>query len=68
MRPWTEMVYGIPPEQVIGSTIKRSMRSGTAILCWSSAEIFLIDDGEGKPVWIEKLVAPTDSRLRQLRR
>ena len=24
MRPWTEAVYGIPPEQVIGSRIKTS--------------------------------------------
>jgi len=23
MRPWTKRVYGIPPEQVIGSSIKR---------------------------------------------
>ena len=27
MRPWTEAVYGIPPEQVIGSSIKTKYRN-----------------------------------------
>ena len=26
MRPWTEKVYGIPPEQVVGSSIKTRFR------------------------------------------
>ena len=32
MRPWTEQVYGVPPEQVVGSSIKTrfEMRDGTA--------------------------------------
>ena len=34
MRPWTETVYGIPPEQVVGSSIKTKyeMRDGKAVL------------------------------------
>ena len=33
MRPWTEKVYGIPPEQVIGSSIKTRSRCATASRC-----------------------------------
>jgi phosphoserine phosphatase len=34
MRPWTEKVYGIPPEQVVGSSIKTKfeMRDGKPVL------------------------------------
>jgi phosphoserine phosphatase len=55
MRPWTERVYGIPPEQVIGSSIKTTfeVRAGTPVLV-RSAEIDFIDDQEGKPVAIQK--------------
>ena len=28
MRPWSERVYGIPPEQVVGSSIKNSIQGG----------------------------------------
>ena len=32
MRPWTEKVYGVPPEQVVGSSIKMKfeMKDGDA--------------------------------------
>ena len=30
MRPWTERVYGVPPEQVVGSRSRRSSRCATA--------------------------------------
>ena len=32
MRPWTEKVYGVPPEQVVGSSIKTkfAMKDGDA--------------------------------------
>ena len=33
MRPWTEKVYGIPPEQVVGSSVKRSLKCATANPC-----------------------------------
>ena len=46
MRPWTEKVYGIPPEQVVGSTgkLKFELRDGKPIIL-KLPEINLIDDG-----------------------
>jgi hypothetical protein len=53
MRPWTEKVYGIPPEQVVGSSIKTKyeMRDGKPVLV-RLPEINFIDDKTGKPVGI----------------
>ena len=53
MRPWAEKVYGIPPEQVIGSSIevKFEMRAGEPVLM-REPEIRFIDDKAGKPVGI----------------
>lgn len=53
MRPWTEKVYGIPPEQVVGSSIKTEleMKDGKPALM-RRAEIDFIDDKEAKPVGI----------------
>ena len=53
MRPWTEKVYGIPPEQVVGSSIKTKyeMRDGKPVLVRLPA-IDFIDDKAGKPVGI----------------
>ena len=53
MRPWTEKIYGIPPEQVIGSSIKTKfeLRDGTPVLV-RLPEIKFIDDKAGKPVGI----------------
>jgi hypothetical protein len=53
MRPWTEKIYGIPPEQVIGSSIKTrfEMRDGKPVLV-RLPEINFIDDKAGKPVGI----------------
>jgi hypothetical protein len=54
MRPWTEKVYGIPPEQVIGSSIKTrfELRDGKPVLV-RLPEINFIDDKAGKPVGIQ---------------
>lgn len=54
MRPWAEKVYGIPPEQVVGSTIKTryEMREGAPVLVRLPEPDFL-DDGPGKPVGIQ---------------
>lgn len=54
MRPWTERVYGIPPEQVVGSSIKTTfeMRDGKPILV-RLPELNFVDDKEGKPVGIQ---------------
>jgi len=53
MRPWTEEIYGIPPEQVVGSRIKTKfeMRDGVPVLV-RLPEIDFIDDKESKPVGI----------------
>ena len=53
MRPWTEKVYGIPPEQVVGSSIKTQyeMKDGKSVLMRLPA-IDFIDDKSGKPVGI----------------
>ena len=55
MRPWTEKVYEIPPEQVIGSSIKTKfeVRDGKPVLV-RLPEINFIDDKEGKPVAINQ--------------
>jgi len=55
MRPWTEKVYGIPPEQVVGSSGKSSfeMRDGTPVLM-RLPEVNFIDDKAGKPVGIHQ--------------
>jgi len=54
MRPWTERVYGIPPEQVVGSSLelKFEMRDGKPVLVKLSKPD-LINDKEGKPVGIQ---------------
>ena len=53
MRPWVERVYGIPPEQVVGSSIKTKfeLREGVPVLV-RLPEINFVDDKEGKPVGI----------------
>jgi hypothetical protein len=55
MRAWVERVYGIPPEQVIGSSIKMrfELRDGKPVLV-RLAELNFIDDGPGKPVGIQQ--------------
>ena len=55
MRPWTEAVYGIPPEQVVGSSIKTTyeVRDGEPVIV-RLPEIDFIDDKKGKPVGIHR--------------
>jgi phosphoglycolate phosphatase-like HAD superfamily hydrolase len=55
MRPWMERVYGIPPEQVIGSSgkLKFEMRDGKPALL-KLPELNFIDDKVGKPVGIHQ--------------
>jgi len=57
MRPWSERVYGVPPEQVVGSSIKTKfeMRDGRPTL-FRVLEINFVDDGPGKPVGINEHV------------
>ncbi len=55
MRPWAERVYGIPPEQVVGSSIKTrfEIRDGRPVLV-RLPEVNFIDDKAGKPVGINQ--------------
>ena len=55
MRPWAERVYGIPPEQVIGSSggLKFEMRDGVPVIM-KTPELVLNDDKDGKPVGIQR--------------
>jgi len=57
MRPWTEKVYGIPPEQVVGSSgvVKFELRDGKPVLI-KEPEVEFIDDGPGKPVGINRFI------------
>ena len=57
MRPWAEKVYGIPPERVVGSSIKLKLevREGKPVLM-RLPEIDFVDDGPGKPVGIQKFI------------
>ena len=57
MRPWTDKVYGVPPEQVVGSSIKTKfvMRDGIPTLFRLPAVNF-IDDKAGKPVGINEYI------------
>ena len=57
MRPWVEEVYGIPPEQVVGSSVKVEFqeRDGEPVLM-RLPEIDFIDDKQGKPVGIHKFI------------
>src|SRR5438876_10893256 len=57
MRPWTEKVYGIPPEQVAGSSIKTKyeMRDGRPTL-FRLPELNFNDDKAGKPVGINEFI------------
>jgi hypothetical protein len=57
MRPWTERIYGVPPEQVVGSggKLKLEVRDGKPVLI-KLPEVDLIDDKEGKPVGIQSRI------------
>jgi hypothetical protein len=57
MRPWAERVYGVPPEQVVGSSIKTKFewRDQKPVLVRLPEPNF-IDDKEGKPIGIHQHV------------
>jgi phosphoglycolate phosphatase-like HAD superfamily hydrolase len=57
MRPWTETSYGIPPEQVIGSSGKTAYKlDGDQPVIEKLPGIEFIDDGPGKPVGINRFI------------
>jgi hypothetical protein len=57
IRPWVDRVYGIPPEQVVGSSVrtKYELRDGRPVIV-RLPEIDFIDDKAGKPVGIHKFI------------
>jgi phosphoglycolate phosphatase-like HAD superfamily hydrolase len=57
MRVWAEQAYGIPPEQVVGSSgkLKYELREGKPVIV-KLPEVDFIDDKAGKPVGIEKFI------------
>jgi phosphoserine phosphatase len=57
MRVFAERLYGVPPEQVIGSTIRTryEVRNGTPTIV-RLPEVDFVDDGAGKPAGIHKLI------------
>ena len=58
MRPWVEKAYGIPPEQVVGSSGEAKFENGAdgkpELLKLANVEF--IDDGPGKPVGINRFI------------
>lgn len=57
MRAWVEDVYGVPKDQVIGSTLKNQFKIIDGKVEISSLpEIDNIDDKEGKPLNINKFI------------
>jgi hypothetical protein len=57
MRPWTESVYGIPPEQVVGTSLneKYEMRDSMSVIV-RLPEIDFRNDRAGKPVGIQQYI------------
>lgn len=57
MRPWVEEAYGIPPEQVVGSSavVSFEMKEGKPVLM-KQPKVEFIDDGPGKPVGINHFI------------
>jgi len=58
MRPWTEKVYGIPPEQVVGSSgeVKFEIGADGKPALVKLPKIVFVDDGPGKPVGINRFI------------
>jgi phosphoglycolate phosphatase-like HAD superfamily hydrolase len=58
MRPWVDKVYGIPPEQVVGSSgvVKFEIGADGKPELMKLPKIEFIDDGPGKPVGINRFI------------
>lgn len=57
MRPWVPAIYGVPREQIIGSSVKTSLEwQDNEPVLLRLAELDSIDDGEGKPINIYKFI------------
>jgi len=58
MRPWVEQAYGIPPEQVVGSSgiVTYELGPDDKPVLKKEAKIEFVDDGPGKPVGINRFI------------
>src|SRR5262245_24036179 len=58
MRPWTEKIYGIPPEQVVGSSgvTKFQLDADGKPVLMKQPKVEFVDDGAGKPVGINRFI------------
>ena len=57
MRPWAETSYGIPPQQIVGSSGKTEFQlDGDKPFIRKLPEIEFVDDGPGKPVGINRFI------------
>jgi phosphoglycolate phosphatase-like HAD superfamily hydrolase len=57
MRPWAEGAYGIPPQQVVGSSGKTEFKlDGDKVEILKLPAVEFIDDGPGKPVGINRFI------------
>src|SRR6185295_6976178 len=58
MRPWTEKTYGIPPEQVVGSSAvtKYQMRANDRPVLLRERKVEFVDDKDGKPEGIKRFI------------
>jgi len=63
MRVFSQRVYGIPPEQVVGSSgkVEFQLRDGTPVLV-KLPDVQFVDDKAGKPVGIYQFIGPTAHR------
>ena len=71
MRVLTERVYGIPPEQVVGSSgvVKFQLQPNEKPVLLKTGQIEFVDDGPGKPVGINRFIGPAaDLRFWEFRR
>jgi hypothetical protein len=57
LRPWAEKVYGVPPDQVIGSSVRTKFESRRgAPLLVRRPEFDLMEDGAGRPAAIYRAI------------
>ena len=58
MRPWAEKVYGVPPEQVVGSSAvtRYQMRANDRPVLLRERKVEFVDDKDGKPEGINRFI------------
>jgi len=56
MRPWVDSIYGVPREQVVGSTVVVRFENDAVPLLLRTPHVEFIDDAEGKPVGIHRSI------------